>query len=92
MNKISTFTQARNNASRYKVKRYIPNVATFMLCICVNYVCGFMHSSNHIYHLDIFNVFQTGEMEVKNPLFQDDPTPAQTPATKTGNGGENQKK
>lgn len=24
----------------------------------------------------------TGEMEVKNPLFQDDPTPAQTPATK----------
>lgn len=25
---------------------------------------------------------QTGEMEVKNPLFQDDPTPAQTPAVK----------
>ncbi|CAG9856640.1 unnamed protein product [Phyllotreta striolata] len=25
----------------------------------------------------------TGEMEVKNPLFQDDTTPAQTPATKT---------
>nr|CAI5867719.1 unnamed protein product [Callosobruchus analis] len=24
----------------------------------------------------------TGEMEVKNPLFQDDPTPAQTPASK----------
>lgn len=26
----------------------------------------------------------TGEMEVKNPLFQDDPTPAQTPAVKSG--------
>lgn len=23
-------------------------------------------------------------MEVKNPLFQDDPTPAQTPAVKSG--------
>lgn len=29
--------------------------------------------------------FQTGEMEVKNPLYQDDPTPAQTPQIKQGN-------
>ncbi|KAJ8922419.1 hypothetical protein NQ315_004365 [Exocentrus adspersus] len=28
----------------------------------------------------------TGEMEVKNPLFQDDPTPAQTPAVKSNEG------
>lgn len=27
-------------------------------------------------------LLQTGEMEVKNPLFQDDPTPAQTPQVK----------
>lgn len=32
------------------------------------------------YTIDFF--LQTGEMEVKNPLFQDDPTPAQTPAVK----------
>ncbi|CAH1180306.1 unnamed protein product [Phaedon cochleariae] len=31
----------------------------------------------------------TGEMEVKNPLFQDDPTPAQTPAAKTTTDGKN---
>ncbi|CAH2002384.1 unnamed protein product [Acanthoscelides obtectus] len=30
----------------------------------------------------------TGEMEVKNPLFQDDPTPAQTPASKPNEGEE----
>ncbi|KAL3284799.1 hypothetical protein HHI36_018940 [Cryptolaemus montrouzieri] len=27
----------------------------------------------------------TGEMEVKNPMYQDDPTPAQTPQVKQGN-------
>ncbi|CAH0545754.1 unnamed protein product [Brassicogethes aeneus] len=30
----------------------------------------------------------TGEMEVKNPMFQDDPTPAQTPHVKTNNSEE----
>ncbi|XP_056635167.1 uncharacterized protein LOC130444148 [Diorhabda sublineata] len=32
----------------------------------------------------------TGEMEVKNPLFQDDPTPAQTPATKVDDEKDNE--
>lgn len=34
----------------------------------------------------------TGEMEVKNPLFQDDPTPAQTPAPKVTENDTPQKK
>lgn len=35
----------------------------------------------YVYMYIIF-LLQTGEMEVKNPLFQDDPTPAQTPQVK----------
>lgn len=49
-----------------------------------------MYKTGNIYYvyntavnLLIILLFQIGEMEVRNPLFQDDPTPAQTPAVKS---------
>lgn len=38
----------------------------------------YVFKNNYCYFL------QTGEMEVKNPLFQDDPTPAKSSVTKPG--------
>lgn len=50
------------------------------VCFFVSTLWGFVSDVRNFCTFMYYSLFQTSEMEVKNPLFHDDPTPA-TPAT-----------